>query len=185
MQQVLLARKLLSKNLKIVVDYNGDVLASFSPKEYADYVNQLVKQKAYITVQKKVKPRDEIEWMYQKLERLRTGKAFMIFVIDKKSKKLVGMLELIPYEFPFDHNCELSVSVRKEYRGLGLGTKMIKKAIKLATKLGYENIYLYVSKKNKEAISLYKKLGFKEIAVLKKGRNHYGKYVDELLLKYD
>ncbi len=86
MQQVLLARKLLSKNLKIVVDYNGDVLASFSPKEYADYVNELVKQKAYITVQKKVKPRDEIEWMYQKLERLRTGKAFMIFVIDKKSK---------------------------------------------------------------------------------------------------
>jgi len=53
-----------------------------------------------------------------------------------------------------------SFLVKKEFRGKGYGTKLIKKAINLAKKLKVDAVELNVNKDNVVAINLYKKSGF-------------------------
>lgn len=170
--------------IAIYIDKDGSVLTKFSPQEWADYINELVDEGAYITVQNYVDSVDELNWMLSKIERLKEGKSFILIAIDSKQNKLAGLLELKPEEPPFQHNCEFSVSVRKEYRGRGIAKNLFKIAINEAKKLGYINILLYVAAENKKALKLYKKLGFKKITTIKKYRSHYGRLIDEIIMVY-
>ena len=52
--------------------------------------------------------------------------------------------------------------VEEDYRRLGLGTKMLKKAISVARKRKVDSIELVVNKDNKAAKKLYEKVGFKK-----------------------
>lgn len=174
----------LVDNIGIFIDKDGSVLSKFSPQEWADYINELVDEGAYITVQNYVDSVDELEWMYDKLQELKDGRRFILIAVDLKKGKIAGVLELKPDKPPFQHNCEFSVSVRPEYRGIGLGSTLFKIAIIEAKKLGYVNIYLYVASENKKAIKLYRRLGFRKIATLKKYRSHYGKFIDEIVMVY-
>ena len=75
------------------------------------------------------------------------------------------------------HNSSLSISVKKEYWGIGIGTLMLSEVIKFAksTKI-ISNIHLTVNSTNDRAISLYKKFGFEIIGEHKnytKIDNHY------------
>ncbi|MCS7122427.1 MAG: GNAT family N-acetyltransferase [Candidatus Micrarchaeota archaeon] len=176
--------ELILENVALYLDRDGSVLTKFSPQDLADYINEFVDEQAYITVQSKVDSKQELEWMYNKLQRLREGRAFMLIAIDYTTDRLAGILELIPFSFPFQHSCEFSISVRASYRGRGLAKEMFRIAIREAKRMGYINLHLYVSAENKAAIKLYKKLGFKTIVKLKKERYHYGRLVDEIMMVY-
>ena len=52
--------------------------------------------------------------------------------------------------------------IKSEYRGFGLGKKLLWESIKLAAKLGYKKIRLDTLTSMKAAVHLYKKNGFKE-----------------------
>ena len=64
----------------------------------------------------------------------------------------------------------IRVAVLPEYRGMGIGTNLVEKAIKEISKKGMENIFLEVRESNSSAIKLYKKTGFEECGVRK---NYY------------
>lgn len=55
-----------------------------------------------------------------------------------------------------------SFLVKKEFRGKGYGTKLIKKAINLAKKLKVDSIELVANKDNKTVKRLYEKVGFEK-----------------------
>ena len=58
----------------------------------------------------------------------------------------------------------LSIGVKKNFQGLGVG----KKTIKFLIKKGFKNIFLEVSEKNTKAINFYYSVGFKKIEIRKK-----------------
>jgi len=61
--------------------------------------------------------------------------------------------------------CELSkFTIHKNYRGIGLGTRLLEKAIEEAGSKGYHSILLFTHHKLAEATKLYSKKGFKEIS---------------------
>jgi len=63
-----------------------------------------------------------------------------------------------------DGICELKrMYIKPEYRGFGLGKKLVKKSIKLAAELGYKKIRLDTLSSMKAAVHLYKQNGFKEM----------------------
>jgi len=75
---------------------------------------------------------------------------------DKKFKMLISEyfnLDKVLY------NAELGVL--PEYRGLGIGSKLVKKRILFAKNMGYETICMRTKKEGSMSISLYQKLGFK------------------------
>jgi len=62
----------------------------------------------------------------------------------------------------------VSIAVRPEYRRRGIGTKLMKEAIKkLKEVYGVKEVYLEVRVSNEPAIRLYEKLGFKKVRRLK------------------
>lgn len=58
-----------------------------------------------------------------------------------------------------DENPSLSISLLKEYRNLGIGTKLMKQIILALKEKGYKRVSLSVQKVN-NAVRMYKKVGF-------------------------
>lgn len=64
----------------------------------------------------------------------------------------------------------VSIAVKKEFRNLGIATKLIERAESFASKNGFVTISLEVNEKNITAFLLYKKLGF---TLRRKRKNYY------------
>ncbi|WDV48060.1 GNAT family N-acetyltransferase [Clostridiaceae bacterium M8S5] len=81
-----------------------------------------------------------------------------ILVANNKEAETIGILIMMP-----DKNsvCNIwSVGVNQNLRGLGIGTKLISRAISQAKHSGYKEITINVHSENKQALKLYKSLGF-------------------------
>ena len=76
----------------------------------------------------------------------------------------VGYLE---YSLIYDRIEIDNIMVKEEYRGKGIGTKLMAHLVSLAIELRVDNITLEVRVSNEVARNLYKKFGFKEVAIRK------------------
>ena len=83
------------------------------------------------------------------------------------------------------HNAEIfGFYVRKEYRGQGLGDKLMGNAIeKIRNNEAILKIKVKVNPKQKAAIKLYEKYGFERVGKLKKELKFANRYYDELILE--
>ncbi|MGB6442371.1 MAG: GNAT family N-acetyltransferase, partial [Thermoplasmata archaeon] len=80
------------------------------------------------------------------------------------------------------HSADLGVSVRKEFRGLGLGEAMMRTGMEWARSVGVTRLRLGVFATNATAIALYRKLGFVEEGRLRGEVILHGGPVDEVLM---
>lgn len=97
--------------------------------------------------------------------------------------KVVGWCDIFPSENPrFSHRGSLGMGLLKDYRGKGLGKKLLEKTIAHAKKFGLEKVELSVYTSNIHAIKLYKNLGFQEEGLIKKYRKLDGNYFDCLVM---
>lgn len=76
------------------------------------------------------------------------------------------------------------VYVKQEFRGQGIGEKLIESAISSIKKnKNIIKINLNVNAKQKAAVRLYEKYGFKSVGLLKKDLHVNGKFYDELIME--
>lgn len=78
--------------------------------------------------------------------------------------KVIGMLK---YSLIYDRMEIDNIEVHPDYRGRGLGTKLMSYLISLAIENRVINITLEVRISNEVARNLYKKFGFREVALRK------------------
>jgi Acetyltransferases, including N-acetylases of ribosomal proteins len=81
------------------------------------------------------------------------------------------------------HNSEISISVKKEYWGVGIGSAVMTELIGFAKR--HENIKtisLGVKASNQTAIKLYEKFGFERVGMHKNYFNINGEFDDEYLM---
>ena len=83
------------------------------------------------------------------------------YFIDEES---VGYLE---YSLIYDRMEIDNIKVLEEYRGQGIGTKLMAHLVSLAIEYRVDNITLEVRVSNEIARNLYKKFGFREVALRK------------------
>lgn len=76
------------------------------------------------------------------------------------------------------HVGDLGIVVRENFRGMGIGSKLMNSLIALARREGLRKIRLIVSADNHRAIKLYKKFGFKITRFIKEGDIYKGKRYD-------
>jgi len=89
-----------------------------------------------------------------------------VLLVAEEKKQIVGFVwaHFIQYGF-FKYGTIDELFVKKEFRGKGIGSALLKKAIKKLQNFKVKIILVGTEKENKEAVKLYKKVGFK----LKKG----------------
>ena len=82
-----------------------------------------------------------------------------------------------------EHVGGFGILLKKEVRNIGLGQKIIPLLIREAKKeIKIKIVTLQVVKENKIALHVYEKLGFQRVGEIKRGINHFGKYLDEIIM---
>lgn len=82
----------------------------------------------------------------------------------------------------FSHTGSLGMGIIKQYRGMGLGSRMMEEVIGQAKENGLEKICLEVYSHNTAGIALYKKYGFVHEGVKLKEVKMDGKYFDNVVM---
>ena len=93
-----------------------------------------------------------------------TGRADNCIVADDNGKVIGAVWTRIMNDYGHvdDDTPSFAISLYKEYRGQGTGTKMMKEMLELLRRQGYERASLAVQKAN-YAVKMYEKVGFKTI----------------------
>ncbi|MFZ2641163.1 MAG: GNAT family N-acetyltransferase [Verrucomicrobiia bacterium] len=114
------------------------------------------------------------------LGNIRTGNPQFVAL---KDGRVVGWCDICRMDRPtYRHAGVLGISVLKEFRGQGLGRRLILAVLERARKVGIERVELTVYVSNKRAIRLYKSVGFVREGVKRKGRKLNGTYEDVLMM---
>jgi putative acetyltransferase len=74
------------------------------------------------------------------------------------------------------------MGILPEFRGKGIGSKLLQKVIEHSVTFGLEKIELNVYTSNVSAIGLYKKFGFEQEGLIRKYRKLDGRYFDCLAM---
>jgi len=91
-----------------------------------------------------------------------------IILIALAGEKIIARAELDGYPGArLHHNARFSISVRKYYWNMKIGTTLMTKIIERARKMNLLNIELEVVADNKAAIALYHKMGFSDVGIYK------------------
>jgi RimJ/RimL family protein N-acetyltransferase len=97
--------------------------------------------------------------------------------------QIVGWCDIIPYPEPgFTHVARLGMGLLKDYRGCGIGTRLLSACLRQAQDTPLEKVELQVFTDNAAAIALYKKLGFQPEGCKHRGRKIDGQYQDIMLM---
>lgn len=84
----------------------------------------------------------------------------------------------------YQHRCLMAIALYQKYCGLGIGRQMMRTALDVAKKCGYEQAELEVVTTNERAIHLYQSLGFEIYGEQKHSMKYKdGSYADEYLMR--
>ena len=166
----IIIRKLSKKDLRNV-------------KKFQDFINSLIEEEAKIMFNERFSLKEEKRWMEEQLRKIKNQKT--VFLIAEDNDIVVGTTGINLRIGRQSHVGEFGITIRKGYRGIGLGSYLADKIIKLAKKKLKPKpkiIRLNVFPTNKPAISLYRKFGFKKVAKIPKQISYLGKLIDEIIM---
>lgn len=96
---------------------------------------------------------------------------------------VVGWCDVFPEENPRQsHRGGLGMGLIPEFRGQGLGSKLLSSVLDHAKRFGLEKVELNVYTSNISAVALYKKFGFEQEGLIKKYRKLDDQYFDCLAM---
>ena len=78
---------------------------------------------------------------------------------------------------------EISLYVRKDHQGQGIGTKLMKAILDKGQKAGLHTILARIAEGNEISIRLHQAVGFKHIGVMKEVGKKFGRLIDVYLMQ--
>ncbi len=146
-----------------------------------DYINTISKEETYITFQgQQLTLEEEQKYMSQFFENIKNDLAVKLFVFNDK-EELIGVADIKPQERVANHVGGFGLTIKKAYRGEGIGKLLMEQVLSEAKKLkNIKIIQLEVFGDNKIAFELYKKLGFVEFGKLPEGIKHQDHFDDAI-----
>jgi len=97
--------------------------------------------------------------------------------------RVVGWADISTCDNPrLNHVGHLGMGLLSEFRGQGLGSKLLDAALKHSKKFGLEKVALQVYTTNLPAIALYNKFGFEPEGISRRFRKLDGEYFDCLAM---
>jgi len=107
----------------------------------------------------------------------------VVQVVALDDQRVVGWCDICPHSQVVHAHCgTLGIGVLPEYRGKGIGKKLILTALELAKNSGIERVDLSVYTTNVRAVNLYLSEGFLVEGTKKKAAKINGEYVDQYIM---
>ncbi len=147
---------------------------------FTELINSLVDEEAEIVLTSKVTRAEETEWLTNKLSRLERDELF--FLVAENHGQLVASAEIEVLSGDERHVGVLGVAVRFSFRGVGLGSEMIRTLVDQASLLGLKVLMLDVFATNLRAIHVYEKMGFKQVGRIPMKHFRKDAYIDEIIM---
>lgn len=145
-----------------------------------EFINSLIEEGANILKAEKVSRDEEIEWLSNIFKRIEKGEIFCVAA--EVDGRLVANSEIIRGAGYSRHVGIIGIAIKKGFRGIGIGTEMMKTLEEYARKMGLKVLMLSVFANNTPAINLYKKMGFVETGRIPKRFFKDGNYIDEIIM---
>lgn len=104
-------------------------------------------------------------------------------VVAKEAQRVVGWCDIQPgWHHTLQHCGSLGMGVLPEYRGQGLGQRLLESCIALAREGGITRIGLEARVDNGQALRLYERMGFQAEGVRRNGMKVDGQYIDTVAM---
>lgn len=106
-------------------------------------------------------------------------------IVAEHEGQTVGWASLNQYNnrCAYDGVADLSVYISREYRGKGIGKKLLAELVSLAKENGFHKMVLFTFPFNQLGQGLYKKMGFYEVGVFKNQGRLDSKFVDVMAME--
>ncbi|PYN86079.1 MAG: GNAT family N-acetyltransferase [Candidatus Rokuibacteriota bacterium] len=106
-------------------------------------------------------------------------------IVGEAAGRIVGWASLNAFNPrpAYDHVADLSVYVGRDWRGRGVGHRLLAALIARGRELGYHKLVLATFPFNVAGISLYRRLGFAEVGVYREQGRLDGKWVDVVVME--
>jgi len=141
-----------------------------------DFINSLVEEGADILRAEKVTRSEEAEWLGKRLACIDKGE--LTDAVAEVDGKVIANSEVEKRGGLMSHVGYLGIGIRSAYRGIGIGTEIMKTLIDESKKAGLKILVIDHFETNKTARRLYEKMGFREAGKIPKGICKKGKYID-------
>lgn len=147
------------------------------------YINELSEERTYVSFQgEEISLEDEIQYVKSSTKKIEEKKSVQLVV--ECRDQIIGVAGIESKPRVNSHVGVLGISIAKDFRGKGIGRKLIESVLDEAKKnlTHLKIIHLECFANNETACSLYKSVGFKEYGRLPKGIQYKNELVDEILM---
>ncbi|GER68290.1 N-acetyltransferase [Weizmannia acidilactici] len=106
-------------------------------------------------------------------------------MVAEKDDEVVGWASLNPYSSrcAYAGVAELSIYIRRDQRGKGIGTLLLQEIEQVAIHQAFNKIVLFTFPFNQLGQGLYRKNGYREVGVFKNQGKLDGKFVDVMIME--
>ncbi len=106
-------------------------------------------------------------------------------IVAEADGRVVGWASLNPFNPrpAYDHVADFSVYVGRDWRGRGVGHRLLEAILARGRELGYHKLVLAAFPFNAAGITLYRRLGFVEVGVYREQGRLDGKWVDVVVME--
>jgi len=106
-------------------------------------------------------------------------------LVAEQNGEVIGWASLNQYSNRCAYNgvADLSVYIRRDFRGKGIGTKLLQDIESLAIQHQFNKIILFTFSFNALGQGLYRKSGYREVGVLEKQGQMDGKFIDVMIME--
>lgn len=150
------------------------------------YINEISAEDTYIGLSgEQLSFKDEKEYVLNGVKALSDGNELhLVAVFENKIVAVCDARMDLSLKKRSAHIAQLGLTVAKDFRGEGLGEKMMRQTIELIPEYlpDIKLLKLGVFAQNTVAIALYTKLGFKQYGMLPGGVLYRDQYIDHILM---
>lgn len=143
-----------------------------------NFINSLVDEGAQILLEERTTREAEADWLGRLLADIE--KNAVVDVVAEVDGLVVANSEMRRETGKRNHVGTLGIAIRDGYRGIGIGTEMLRVLIDESKKMGLKLLRLSVFEPNRRARHIYEKVGFREVGKFPGAIRAQDDYVDEV-----
>ncbi len=129
---------------------------------YSEALDAVAREKIYLAKLEGFPIEETIPFMRNSIQK----KIPFLLAVNTDTNQVVGWCDAQPKAEEIGY---LGLGVLKDYRGKGIGKRLVRAILEHGKKFGYQRIDLEVRGSNERAIGLYLSMGFSEVGTVKNG----------------